>query len=102
MKAASCQIANFQRRILPKALLHRTIPLLDVLRGRMWVERREAHRRRWQRALTQYWSTEVESTRKQGCGRREVIRLLCFRKDIRHVVSLVAPGILVDRCNEDT
>src|SRR5882672_27212 len=35
-------------------------------------------------------------------GRSEVIALLCLRKDIRDIVSLVAPGIHINRREENT
>src|ERR1700687_1428075 len=48
VKTARAEITDLEGRILPQALLHGTIPLLNVLRWRMWIECRKAHCRRWQ------------------------------------------------------
>ena len=68
----------------------------------MWIESREAHGGRRQRAVTQHRRTEIESVGKQRGGRREIVRLLRFRKYIGDVVALVAPCVLVHRREEDS
>ncbi len=45
VKAAGAEISDFDRRVLPQTLLHRTIPLLNVLRRGVGIECRKAHRR---------------------------------------------------------
>ena len=44
---------------------------------------------------------EIHSAGEQCRRRREVVRLLRFRKHERNVVPLIAPGILIHRREED-
>ena len=85
-----------------EALFHLSVPLLNVLRGRMWIESGEAHGRSRQRACTQHRSAKIQPIRKERGRRREIVRLLRFRKYIRDIVPLVAPGVLIHRREEDS
>src|SRR5262249_27841658 len=44
----------------------------------------------------------VEVTRHDSWRGSEIIALLCFRKHVRHVVSLVAPRVHIDRREKDS
>jgi len=50
----------------------------------------------------QHGRREIEMTGNDAGRRGEVIALLCFRKDVGHVVPLVAPGIHVNRRKENS
>jgi hypothetical protein len=79
------QVSNLERCLMPEAFLDRTAPLLDVLRRSMRVHGGEAYR-----SLAEHGMPEIELRRQNGCRGSEVIALLRFRENIRHVVPLVA------------
>ena len=62
----------------------------------MWIHRGETDG-----GLSEHRRSEVKLVRQDRSGWREVVALLRLRKHIRNIVPLVAPGIHVDRCEED-
>src|SRR6185503_9052066 len=91
------EIAELKRCLCTETLLNRSAPLLDILWRRIGLEGSEANRRR-----SQHSRTEVEVTRDDSrCG-HEIIALLRFRKHERHVVTLVAPRVHINRCEKDS
>src|SRR5256885_1532396 len=102
MKTARAEITDFERRVSPETLLQREIPLLDVLRGRVRIERRKTHGGGWERAGAQHRSSKIEARIEQGGGRREVVGLLRLREHVRNVVPLIAPRVHIDRRKENT
>jgi hypothetical protein len=66
--------------------------LFDVLRGCARVHGGETYSR-----LAQLGITEIQMGADQSCRRREVIALLGFRENEWNVVTLIAPGIHVNR-----
>src|SRR5581483_10053369 len=79
-------------RLLPEALFHRQIPLLDVLRRRVRVEGGKAHRR-----LAEDGRGEIKAEERGG----EVIALPRLGENVRDVVPLVAPRVHIYRRVED-
>src|SRR5438270_4002083 len=59
VKAARAEIADFDRSAVAEAFLHRAIPLLDILRGGMRIERGEAYGGRRQGAGAEHWRAEI-------------------------------------------
>lgn len=102
MEAAGTEIANFNSGIRPETLFYLRVPLLDVLSGGVRIKGGKANGGRSQRALAQDWRAEVERAGVERCGRGEVVSLLSLREDVRNVVPLVAPGILIDGREEDS
>ena len=72
-------------------------PLLDVLRRRVWIHGREAHG-----GLSQHRIAEVQVGGDDAGRGSEVVALLRFREDVRNIVALVAPGVLIHRRIEDS
>src|SRR5205823_3625622 len=87
MYSVVAEIPEFQRGLVSQALLHREAPLLNVLRRSMRV-----HGRKADGGFAQHWSPEI----KPVDGWSEIVTLLGFRKHIRNIVALVAPGIHVN------
>src|SRR5436309_11566578 len=56
------------------------------------------HGRKADGGLAQHWSPEIKSVD----GWSEIVTLLGFRKHIRNIVALVAPGIHVNGSKEDS
>src|SRR5258705_8769997 len=96
MNSVRPQVAKFQRHLLTQTLLDGSAPLLNILRWRLSLDSSEAHS-----GHTQNCGGEVEVSCDHASSRNEVIALLCFRKNKRHIVSLIAPGIHVDRREEN-
>src|ERR1700730_7853500 len=90
------KVAKFQRRLWTQTLLDGPTPLLDILRRRVEFHGGEANG-----SCAQDRRPEVEVTRNDTSGRREIVTLLRFRKDVGNIVALVAPGIHVHRREED-
>src|ERR1051325_2605602 len=90
------EIAQLESCFRAEALLDRATPLLDVLRRRVGLECRETNSRR-----TQYGGTKVEVIGDNAGRGNEIVTLLRFRENVRHVVTLVAPRIHVNRSEED-
>src|SRR5258706_16180722 len=90
------QITKFQGSLFAQTLLDRGAPLLDVLRLGIELDRGKADRGR-----AQHGRRKVEVAGYDAGRWREIIALLCFRKYIRNVVSLIAPGIHVHRGKEN-
>lgn len=59
MEAALALISHLKCHIVPQALLDRRAPLLDVLRGRVRIERREAHHRAPQHRLREIEAVQM-------------------------------------------
>src|SRR4030095_8847131 len=96
MQSMRAKIAQFESCFSAQALLDRSTPLLDVLRRRVGLKGGETNR-----CDAQYRRTKVQvSGNNPRCG-SEVIALLRFRKDVGNVVTLVAPGVHVNRSEED-
>src|SRR5499427_6860519 len=93
MEAARPEITDFHRRVFSEALFNRQIPLLDVLRRRVRVESREAHR-----GLAEHGRREVEAEERGD----KVVALPRLREHVRYVVALVAPRVHVHRRVEDS
>src|SRR5882757_4463414 len=102
MKSARAEITHSQRSVAAKALLQLRVPLLHVLRRRVWVERSEAHGSRLQIAVSQHRRAEIESAGEQRRRRREIVGLLRLRKHIGNIVALVAPRVHVHRRKKDS
>ena len=96
MEATCSQIANFEGRVLPKTFFDLPVPLLDVLGGGVRIKCGKADRGRGQRAGSEHGRAEVQTLRKERCGRCEVIGLLRLGKNVGHIVALVAPGVLIN------
>src|SRR5690242_9292633 len=92
MVAARALITHLHHKISRKRFLHREAPLFDVLRMRARIQRAEADD-----SLTQNWRSEI----KAGEAWDVIITLKSFRKDIRRIVALIAPGVHVHRRKED-
>src|SRR6185369_3149238 len=91
------EIAELESRFRTETLLHRSAPLLDVLWRRISFESSETDRRR-----SQHGGGKVEVIRDDSrCG-HEIIALLRVRKHKRHVVTLVAPRVHINRREEDS
>src|SRR5512132_4726621 len=90
------QVAKFQRHLWTETLLDRTTPLLDVLWRRVEFNGGETNS-----GCAQNCRTAVEVTGDDAGRRREIVTLLRFRKDVRNIVALVAPGVHVHRREED-
>src|SRR5437868_13218221 len=101
MKTSRAQIPDFDGCICSEAFLYRTVPLLNVLCRRVRIEGGEAYGGSRQRAGAQHRSTKIQSREEECSRRREVVGLLGFGKDVWHVVTLVAPGVQIDRRIED-
>ena len=67
----------------------------------MRIERRKTHGGGRQRARAQNRSAKVEARIEQSGRRRKIVGLLCFRKNVRNVVPLIAPGVHIDRRKEN-
>src|SRR5262250_1353584 len=102
VKTACSQIPDLERRTGAETLFDLCVPLLNVLGRRVRIERGEAYRGCGQSACAQHGSAKVETASEQGRRRSEVIRLLGFRENIGDVMSLVAPGVLIDGRVEDS
>ena len=90
------EIAEFESCFRAQALLDRATPLLYVLRRRVGLERCEADSRR-----TQYGGSKVEVTSDNAGSGNEIVTLLRFRKNERHIVALVTPRIHINRREEN-
>src|SRR5689334_17920502 len=90
------EIAELERGFSTETLFDGAAPLLDVLRRRVWFEGGETDGR-----STQHRRREVKVTRNDDRGRNEVVALLCFRKHVRHVVTLITPRVHIDGREED-
>src|SRR4026209_2379172 len=91
------KVSEFERGFVPKTLLNRAAPLFDVLRRRLGFEGSKTNSR-----YAKYRWPKVEvSGNDSRCG-NEIITLLCFRKNIWNVVTLVAPRVHVYRRKEKT
>ena len=90
------QIAQLEGRFRAQTLLDRTTPLLDVLRRRIGFKSSETDS-----GNTQHGWTKIEVRGDDSGCRSEIVTLLCFRKDVRNVVTLIAPRVHVDRREED-
>ena len=62
VKSARAQVADRERCVGAEALLQLAVPLLDVLRRRIGIERREANSGRLQRTVSQHRRGEVQAT----------------------------------------
>src|SRR5215475_4357887 len=102
VEAAGADVTDFERGVGVQAFLHRGVPLLDVLRGGMWIEGGETDGGCGKRAGTENGRAEIHARVEQRGGRGEVVGLLRFGKYEGDIVALVAPGILVDRSKEDS
>src|SRR3954447_18302991 len=91
------QISNFKCGVMTEALFNGTAPLLDVLRRRVGIHASETHS-----SLPQHRLTKIKLASKQRRGRSEVVALLSFRKHVRNIVALVAPGIHIHRRKENS
>src|SRR5713226_9202774 len=76
METSRADVADFKRGVLPEALLHGAVPLLDVLRGSVGIEGCEAHRGWRQGARAQNGCAEIHPRVEEGRRRSEVIGLL--------------------------
>ena len=101
MEPAGAEVADFQRGVRGQRFFNSRVPLLNVLRWRVWIECGEADRGCRQGSSPQDGRTKVQSVGKQRCRRSEVVRLLGLWKHVRHVMALVAPRVLIDRGVED-
>ena|SRR5438552_3313719 len=102
METARADITNFDGSVGTETLLHGSIPLLHILRGRMRVERSKADGCSGKRTGAQNWRTKVHPSVKERRRRSEIVRLLRLWKNERDVVALIAPGVLVHRSEEDS
>src|SRR6267154_80432 len=102
VETARADVADFERGVLPKASLHRAVPLLNVLRRCVGIERSETHGGWRQSARAKNGSAEIHTRVEERRWRREVIGLLCLRENVRNIMSLVAPGVQVYRCEKDS
>src|SRR5262249_27373753 len=93
VESARAEITDFDGSVVAEAFLKRQIPLLNVLRWRVGIESCEADSGRWQRARSKHGSAEIESGIEKSGGRSEVVGLLRLWKNVRHVVTLIAPRI---------
>src|ERR1700754_1523216 len=96
MQSVRSQIAEFERGVRPQTLLDRTTPLFDVLRRRVELESGKTNRRD-----TQHRWSKIQVTSDDRGRRSEIVALLRFGKDERHVVTLVAPRVHVDGSVKD-
>ena len=101
METAGADVADLQRSILTKAFFEISVPLLDVLSGRVRVKRGEADGGGGKSPSAQDGSTEIEAGVEESSWWSEVVGLLGFRKYIRDIVALIAPGVPIDRGKED-
>src|SRR5258707_658994 len=96
MYSMRSQIAEFQRSLGAQSLLNGTAPLLDVLGWRVDLESSKADCGRAQ----DRWR-KIEVTGNDAGSRCEVIALLCLRKHIRNIMTLIAPRIHINGREED-
>src|SRR5215475_6107151 len=92
MEATRSKITDLHRRVSPEALFERQIPLLDVLRWRVRIERGEAYS-----GLAEHRRCEIEADERGN----EVVALTRLRENKRDIVALVAPRVHVYRRVED-
>src|SRR2546423_12275576 len=102
MNSAGTEVADFERRRAPQAFFYRRAPLLDVFGGSVRIEGGEADG-----GLPKYSWPKIQRRlrlggREQSRRGREVIELLRFGKNVRDIVALIAPGVEVDRSEEDS
>src|SRR5258708_7335752 len=102
VETARADVANFERSVLPEAFLHRAVPLLNVLRRRVGIERSETYSSWCQCARAKNGCAEIHTCIEQRNWRGEVIGLLCLRENVRNIMPLVAPGVQVYRCEKDS
>jgi hypothetical protein len=101
MDAARAEVAHLESCLAAEALFNRSAPLLNILCGRVRIERREADggcaKNCWDEIEGFLRCSGVE----QRSGRIEIVKLLGFGKNKGNVVTLVAPGVEVDGSKED-
>src|SRR5713226_1203482 len=102
VETARADVADFERSVLSEALLHRAVPLLNVLRRRVGIERSETHSSWCQCARAKNGCAEIHTCVEERSWRREVIGLLCLRENVWNIMPLVAPGVQVYRCEKDS
>src|SRR5262245_8681526 len=90
------EITDLQCRCRADALFKRQTPLLNILRRRVRIKSRKAHSR-----LSEHRLPEVNFGSEERRRRREVVSLLRLREDIRDIVTLIAPGVHVNRREEN-
>src|SRR6266478_3987800 len=95
MNSMRSEIAEFQGGLGAQTFFYRTAPLLDVLRWRVYFKCGKADCGRAQNRRR-----EIEMTGNDAGCRSEVIALLCLRKDIRNIMTLVTPRIHINGCEE--
>src|SRR6202040_1242679 len=90
-----------QGSILTNAFFEVSVPLLDVLSGGVRVKRGEADGGGGKSSCAQDGSPEIETGVEESSRWSEVVGLLGLGKYIRNIVSLIAPGVPIDRSKED-
>ena len=96
VQAVRAEITELECSFSTETLLDRTAPLFDVLRRRVEFESSKADGRD-----AEYGWSKVEVTGNDAWRRSEIVALLRFRKDERHVVTLITPRVHIDRREED-
>src|SRR6266566_5943210 len=96
MYSVRSEITEFQCCLGPQTLLYRTAPLLNVLWWRVDFEGGKTDC-----GLAQDRRCEIEMTGNDAGCRSEVIALLCLRKDVRNIMTLVTPRIHIYGCKEN-
>src|SRR6266478_1913774 len=86
VETARADVADFERSVLPEAFLQRAVPLLNVLRRGVGIERSETHSSWCQCARAKNGSAEIHTRVEERRWRREVIGLLCLRENVRNVM----------------
>src|SRR5215813_3930176 len=101
MQTARSNVAHFECSARSQCLLNLQVPLVNVLRRSVRIKCCETHGGGRQCACAEHRSAEIQTGREQGRRRREIVSLLCLREDVRNVVALVTPRILIDRSKEE-
>src|SRR5260221_5550245 len=101
MNAASTEVAELESGFAAETLFDGGAPLLDVLGGRVGIEGSEADS-----GFAEDGGSEIQRGLRlrggqQGCRRREIVELLSLRENVGNVVALVAPGVEINRSEED-
>jgi len=101
MNAASTEVAELESGFAAETLFDGSAPLLDVLGRRVGIEGSEADS-----GFAEDGGSEIQRGLRlrggqQGCRRREIVELLSLRENVGNVVALVAPGVEINRSEED-